>query len=108
MGQVIINYLLTALYVLLSFSLSWLLAYVAIRKFPKFVERTHDVAFLLGTGLLLVAGIGRLGWSIQTLDGTTSAEALDQDIFWVLSVFGTVLLVFEFAIQRFLRKRDDV
>ena len=56
------------------------------------------MAFLLGTGLLFVAGIGRLGWSIQSIRGTTPPEQLDQWIFRVLSLFGTFFLIYHFAV----------
>lgn len=105
MGRVVLNYLFTAMYVLLSFTAAAVLAWIARRKLPRLSnEVVLAAANLCGTGFLLVAGIGRLGWSIQTYDGTTPPEVLDARIFWSLSVLGTVLLVYEFAARKFRTK----
>jgi hypothetical protein len=45
-----------------------------------------------------VAGIGRLGWSIQTIGGKSPPERLDQAIFFALSLSGTFLLVYDFFV----------
>jgi hypothetical protein len=49
----------------------------------------------------LVAGIGRLGWPIQTWSGDSQAERLDQGVFLFLSLLGTFLVVFEYLAGRF-------
>jgi len=54
--------------------------------------------FLIGTGLLLVAAIGRLGWEIQTWSGKTPKEKLDKTLFWIFSVSGTFLLIFDYCL----------
>ena len=100
-GRVVANYLLSALYVAMTFALAWLLAWLAMRNFPVLAgARARLIAFLLGSGFLLVAGIGRLGWSLQTYGGNTPPELLDQIIFWFLSFVGTLLLIYDFAIGR--------
>jgi TRAP-type C4-dicarboxylate transport system permease small subunit len=56
------------------------------------VKNRQVILVCLGTAFLLVAGIGKLGWSIQTYDGTTPAENLNEYIFLVLSHIGTFLI----------------
>jgi hypothetical protein len=58
--------------------------------------KARTACFLVGSALLLVVGIGRLGWSIQTIDGHSPPERLDQVLFLILSLAGTFLLVFEY------------
>ncbi len=70
----------------------------------RFLSRRNRLLFLIvGTGLLLVAGIGKLGWSIQTWDGETSAEKLNDCIFWIASYIGTFFLFTQLNYQ-FLNK----
>jgi len=57
--------------------------------------------FFFGAGLLLVAAIGRLGWEIQTWATESPAEKLDQAIFWISSVTGTFLLIFDYCLSFF-------
>ena len=63
MNPVLLKYLKTALFVGLDFSIAWLLAVkVIVPHFPALTgERARVALFLAGTGLLLIAGIGRLG-----------------------------------------------
>jgi hypothetical protein len=97
MKEVIFNYLRTTIYVALDFFIAWLLAVRLIaRKYPQLAsKRIKLFLFLIGTGALLIAGIGRLGWAIQTFDGNTPPERWDQTIFLVLSLGGTFLLVLD-------------
>lgn len=102
--RVIGNYLLAAIYVVLDFALAWAAAWVATRKAPNLASsRYRTVAFVFGSALLLIAGIGRLGWSIQSLGGVSPPEALDRSIFLGLSLVGTFLLVMEYALGRLRR-----
>jgi hypothetical protein len=101
MKTVILNYFKTAVIVAIEFLLAWVFAkWVICRYYPRFASKmTKLVLSLTGTGVLLVAGIGRLGWQIQTFAGTTPPECLDQAIFLVLSLCGTFLIVLGYFVD---------
>ena len=52
---------------------------------------------LVGEVLLLWAALGPLGWSIQTFDGNSAAENLNDALLKVTSWVGAVLILFEAA-----------
>lgn len=58
-------------------------------------ERVHALITLSGTVLLLLAGLGKLGWPIQTWDGNTRAEQLNDLLFMVFSYAGMFLVFVE-------------
>ena len=96
MRTIIFNYLSTALFVVSVAILAWVVGQFLRRGCPKLaLARIRPFLFLCGTGALLVAGIGRLGWDIQTIDGHSPAEKLDQNIFLVLSLLGTFFIFLE-------------
>jgi len=98
---VVFNYLRAGLYVVVEFVFAWGLATFFLGKYSLWrSDRTQLVLFLFGTGILLVAGIGRLGWPIQTLGGNSPAEKLDQGIFLLLSLSGTFLLLLDYFLSR--------
>jgi hypothetical protein len=101
MANVTLNYLKSGLFVVLICGAAWLASLWA-RAWPAELTggSARLVMFLAATVLLLTAGIGRLGWEIQTWGGGTPPESLDQWIFLVLSLLGTVLLVFEYLVGR--------
>ena len=102
MTEVVARYIWTGLAVTMLLAVGMLLGRLVVLKFPRLAGQSiRSSAFLIGTGMLLVAGIGRLGWSIQSFDGNSGPENLDVTIFWCLSVLGTVLLVFDFAVGRY-------
>ena len=101
MAHVLLFYVKALVYVAACLALGWLSATLARSRWPTLADSlTHAVVFLLGSGLLLVAAIGRLGWGIQTWGGDSPAERLDQRVFLVLSLLGTFLLVFEFFLGK--------
>lgn len=103
-AAVISTYVRTALYIVGIFAIAFVAAWFTVRKVPSLTTPlAHTTIFLVGTGLLLVAGIGRIGYPLQTFDGNTPAERLDGIIFWVLSVVGTFLLVYDFALAKLSR-----
>jgi hypothetical protein len=74
-------------------------------KCPKLINKHIRLIYLIvGTGFLLVAGIGKLGWSIQTFGGNTPAERLNEWIFLFLSLFGTFLLFIDLNLHVFVPK----
>jgi hypothetical protein len=101
MKSVVYNYLMIGFYVLIEFTCAWALVTFGLGKYRVWVaDQMRLRLFLLGTGLLLVAGIGRLGWPIQSIGGSSPAEKLDQAIFLALSLFGTFLLLLDFFLSR--------
>jgi hypothetical protein len=98
---VAINFIIAILFVCLSRS-----------KFPKLINKHARLVYLIiGTGFLLVAGIGKLGWSIQTYSGNTPAENLNERIFLFLSHIGTFFLFIDliciYLSQKNLLKTED-
>lgn len=53
----------------------------------------------IGIGILLWATLAKQGWSIQTFDGTTIPEQLDDSIYRWLYVFGSFLLALAISMQ---------
>lgn len=99
MSGVVFNYLRAGLYVAIEFVFAWALVTFLLGKYSLWrSDRTRLLLFLFGTGGLLVAGIGRLGW--QTIGGSSPAETLDQGIFLVLSLSGTFLLLLDYFLTR--------
>ncbi len=89
------KYLLSAIYVVLSFLLAWVLAWLFKRRQSfRFLASNiaRIVASLLGFGLLLTAAIGTLSWPLHS--------SRDQDVFFQLSLGGGFLLVYEYALGR--------
>jgi lipid-A-disaccharide synthase-like uncharacterized protein len=102
MTDVITKYVLTLFGVTVLLAVGMVVGRAAVLKFPRLASQpVRTAVFLIGTGMLLVAAIGRLGWSIQTMDSNSGPENLDAAIFWCLSVLGTVLLVFDFAVGQY-------
>ena len=93
MRIVICHYIKTFIHVAVNFSLAWVLVYFLKTKYPKLLTKRKRITFLIaGTGFLLVAGIGKLGWPIQTYNGDSLAEDINSWIFLILSHIGTFLL----------------
>ncbi len=97
MSEVILNYFKTIALVGVIFLIAWITARKAQIRTPSLCRgKARRACFLVGSAFLLVAAIGRLGWSIQTIDGHSPPERLDQVLFLILSLVGTFLLVFEY------------
>ena len=96
MKQTLLNYAQALGLVVALGVLAAVLARISALKAPILcTEQARMIEFLLASAFLLVAGIGRLGWSGQTWGGVTPAERMDQGIFLALSLIGTFLFVFE-------------
>jgi hypothetical protein len=101
MNPVLLKYLKTVAIVAADFFAAWAVTRRMPRQFAWFRSQTTRIfLFLTGTGALLVAGIGRLGWAIQSWSGQSSSEHLDQGIFFILSVGGTFLLVLDYFLVK--------
>jgi hypothetical protein len=101
MDMVIIYYLKAAGIVVADFIAAWAVARCVGKRCGWIRSQPAKVLlFSVGTGALLVAGIGRLGWPIQTWSGESSSEHLDQCIFFLLSMGGTFLLMLEYFLPK--------
>jgi hypothetical protein len=100
-SDVISGYLKAGAWVVADFGAAWVVARISHRFAPVLVGTTaRAAAFLAGSGMLLVATIGGLGWAIQSFDGNTPPELLNQCIFRFLSIGGAFLLVYDFHAAR--------
>ena len=59
--------------------------------------RVHALVILAGTAFLLVAGLGKLGWTLQTWDGNTPPEQLNDLLFRIFSYLGMFFVFFEWV-----------
>jgi hypothetical protein len=91
------SYLGSAGIVILIIGVAWFLARIIARKRPTLINTTTKlVAILLGTGLVLTAAVGKLGWSIQSWQAAPSPrEVLNTALFWILSQTGSFLIFLE-------------
>jgi len=76
-----------------------LVAHAAAPYLVRRMEPILPLLTLLGSILLLVAGIGRLGWSIQTIDGTSAPERLNDSLFWLFSQLGAFAIFLEWSLR---------
>ncbi len=107
MYAVILNYTLVFIAVSIALLLSVIVARFLVHRFPKTsTPKVRLLFFLIGCGALLIAAIGRLGWSIQTMSGESLAEKIDIAVFTFLSISGTFLLIVDYCIGFF--KTTDI
>ena len=93
MSKVIFHYFITAVSVVGNIACAWVVHSLIRKRFRKLIVDRNLVALLIiSAGFLLLAGIGKLGWSIQTYGGETSLEKLNNCLFLILSHIGTFLL----------------
>ena len=91
MGKVIFHYLKTSLYVGINLVIAYIVARNLLKCYPRILDgKFRLILLLIGTALLLIAGIGKLGWhsGITTYDGDSSPEKLNNVIFLMLSHLG--------------------
>jgi hypothetical protein len=104
MSRILVNYLKSFLIVGVVSALAWFSAYLVVENFPILCsERARSVFFLAASILLIVAGIGRVGWEIQTWGGNSPDELLDLRIFRFLSLLGTFFLIFEYFVGHLVK-----
>jgi hypothetical protein len=89
---VVLKYGKAMVAVAVNIGLAAILAHLAGRAVSRGI---HLALLSVGAGLLLAAGIGRLGWAIQTIGGTSPPEVLDRRIFTALSHVGTFLVALD-------------
>ncbi|MBN1795812.1 MAG: hypothetical protein JW804_03995 [Sedimentisphaerales bacterium] len=90
--KVILHYLIAAVSVFINIALAYCTAKFLITKHSKPINSYTTALLVLGTCLILIAGIGKLGWSIQTIGGNSIFEKLNNGLFWCLSHLGTFLI----------------
>ena len=107
MGKVIIFWLIAGISVAANAGISFWCTKLIKSKFSRLAnEKNSDIILICSAAFLLWAGIGKLGWSIQTIDGKTLPERSNIAIFWILSHVGTFLL-FVYIWEKVLRKMDN-
>lgn len=109
MKNVISHYSWTLLYAVIVFFLAFIVSFVIRIYYKRFITRKLRIILLaLGTLCLLVAGIGKLGWhsGITTWDGGSTAENLNEIVFWVLSIMGSFCIFLDLSLS--LTKNDDM
>lgn len=109
---VIFHYFYTFVGVAVNFIFALLFVCFSRSKCPKLINKHIRLVYLIvGSGFLLVASIGKLGWSIQTFGGNTPAEKLNEGIFLFLSHIGTFLLFIDlgcmYLSQKNIFKTED-
>jgi len=92
------NLVLVSIVLLISFILA---KYITILLPNIITPKSRVIIFLIGSGLMLVAAISRLGFEFQTFDGSSPPEILFSLLFWGFSVIGTILLVFDYCVGFF-------
>ena len=70
-----------------------------LRRFTaiRFPRKPQRLATLIGTIVLLTAGIGKLGWEIQSYSGANPPELLNDNLFFFLSHLGMFLIFIEWC-----------
>jgi hypothetical protein len=81
---------------------NFLLAFSLVFVFHRYsaLHPSHWAQSLLtlgGTFCLLTAGLGKLGWAIQSWGGTTPPEVLNHNLFLVISHVGMLLIFTEWC-----------
>jgi hypothetical protein len=99
--KVSFHYLKTSLYV----GINLVVAYIVARLLLKYYSRIFDGKFklillLVGTALLLIAGIGKLGLhsGIITWGGESGPEKFNDAIFLILSHLGTFCIFLDLSL----------
>ena len=104
--DVVLHWFHYALYIALDFALAFRVACLLKSNCPKLLtEKFLAILLIVSSGFLLLAGIGRVGWSIQTWGSKTPPENLDRMFFLCLSYIGGFLL-FTYLIL-ILKKEDN-
>lgn len=107
MNIVIQHYLIASLTVVINFTIASVVAWLVEWKAPHiWILRNKFIIIIIGTMIFLIAAIGKLGWSIQTWNGNTSPEQLNNQLFWILSHLGSFLIFFE-IMSRYFRRRNE-
>ena len=81
------------LFIALDFAIAYRIANFIKSKYPKLITKKFlDILLISSSFILLYAGIGKVGWSIQTWAGDTTPENVNNAIFQVLTFLGGFLL----------------
>lgn len=75
------------------------LSRLILSSWGAFSNQTLEILQYIGIGIILWATLGKQGWSIQTFNGTTVPEQLDDAIYRWLYVLGSFVLAFAISMQ---------
>ena len=101
MEKVSFHYLKTSLYVGINFVVAYIVARLLLKCYPRILEgKFRLILLLVGAALLLIAGIGKLGWhsGITTYDGDSNPEKLNDVFFVILSYLGTFCIFLDLSL----------
>lgn len=102
MKEVILNYLKTFGFIAIVFPPAFLTAsFLKAKCSFLLTPKIHSIITLIGTVLLILAGLGKLGWSIQTASEQSQPEQLENAIFWVLTCSGMFIIFIEWSLNFF-------
>ncbi|NQT64798.1 MAG: hypothetical protein HQ554_01300 [FCB group bacterium] len=105
MCKVIFSYSMSIIIVILNIGFSRVGAKYILRHYAVLLNRkTFLLLTLLGTGLILIAATGKLGWAIQSVGGKTTPERLNNFLFWAFSQVGVFVLFTEIWIKHLSKK----
>lgn len=106
--DVFLHYFYYLLYIVIDFFVALGFARLLKSKCPKLLtEKNLAILLIVSSGILLLAGIGKVGWSIQTFSGTTQPENVNNYIFQGLSFFGGFLLFTYLSLTFLMLKKED-
>jgi hypothetical protein len=91
--------LFSFLFVFGASALAAILSRLLLHLWGQFSNTTLEFLQYLGIGIILWATLAKQGWSIQTFNGTTVPERLDEVIYRWLYVVGSFLLAFAISMQ---------
>ena len=101
MGKVIFHYLKTSLHVGTNLVIAYIVAMILFKCYPRILDgKFRLILLLIGAALLLIAGIGKLGWhsGITTYHGGSSPEKLNDAFFIILSGLGTFCIFLDLSL----------
>lgn len=101
MKKVSFHYLKISLQVGINLVVVYIVARLLLKCYPKILDgKFRSILLLIGAALLLIAGIGKLGWhsGITTYDGDSSSEKLNNAIFVILSYLGTFCIFLDLSL----------
>jgi hypothetical protein len=106
MKTVIVHYSWTSLYVVIAFILALVVSLILSKYCKRFIKsKLRIIPLLIGTSFLLIAGIGKLGWSAIAWSSDDPAAKLDDNIFYLLSYIGSFFLFLDISSTFF--QNDD-
>jgi hypothetical protein len=94
------HYIITLFWVLGNIGIAYISAKILQNYFSEYItEKKISIFLLIGLAIILTAGLGKLGWEIQTMSGTSPQESLNKIVFKIFSHIGTYILFTDLFIK---------